>query len=182
MAALQCLLRAGASMGLVGRGVGGAMRPVAVGSATSFMRYFAKESGDKESKKPRATSAYVFFVKDKFNTFKTDGEKLGDTSKKVSAAWKAMSNAEKAPYEAKAAISKKEVAAMIEEAAPADSKPPKAKRAMSGYNLFTKEKMEESRRLYPNLANKDHMKSTSGLWKNMREAEKQEYIDRAKAM
>lgn len=124
----------------------------------------------KKKKVVRPKTGYNLFVADKIKEIKDVDQK--EKMKHVGELWKKASAKEKSKYTDQAAKLKKE----FEEANPVEKK--KAKRGLSGYNVYMKEKIKQVK----GDNQKEKLMSVSSSWKKLSEKEKQKYKDEAKKL
>lgn len=113
----------------------------------------------------RALSAYTCFVKAESNRFFKKGERAVEGMQRASAAWSALSDAQKAPYLAMAQESKA-TATQAKEEAKANRAPP------SAYSGFVKGVILRLRAERPGVPVTQLMAEAAAEWRQLPEAEK----------
>ena len=142
------------------------------------MRPYTKEKKTKKERAPRAPSAYALFVKEQLSHStgsSNDPRSFGQRSAAVAAAWKALPASARARFEADSQAAK-----LALPPSPQDKKPA---RALSGYQLFVREKL-------PTLRDEaaagggavSAMKAVAAAWSSAPAQVKSEYAARAKAI
>ena len=124
------------------------------------------------AKAKKTPTAYNLFLKD----YSSKNPGTANLMKVVGAVWKDMDDAAKAPFMAMATAAKEAVAPVDQAggAAPAVATPAKTpkKRGPNGYNLYVSETRNKG----------VSMKEVGAMWKALSDAEKQPFLDKAKAM
>ncbi len=117
-------------------------------------------------KVPRASSAYSMFIKDHASLHMAGGKTAPEAVRELASKWKTLSDAERAPYNARAAEAKATVAA-AREAAKANRKP------LAPYATFVSETMGALRTEQPGLSAPEYMQMVAVRWKELPQADKE---------
>jgi hypothetical protein len=149
-------------------------KPVAATEVAKVKKTVQAKAASKPAEK--RITAYKLFLKEKLPTI--TGETMIEKFKEVARLWRALPEVEKAKYIAGSQVENSN--SISTEKKPKDQSQeaqPSAKRALSGYALFVKEKMSGSK---GNFA--DHIKEAAVEWKAMTAEKQNEYKLKAKAL
>ena len=123
---------------------------------------------------PRSTSAWSFYVKEMAPKVRSEGVSYLEVLKEVSARWKTLSDAEKAPFQ-QLHLQSKEQADKAKEEIKANRAPP------TGYARFVKNTLPSIQAQMPGLTASERLVEVAKKWKAMSTAEKQEILREGKA-
>lgn len=145
---------------------------------------------DKDPNRPkRPTSSYFFYAADQREEAKRNGEsisKVAEFTKMVSAKWRELTDAQKKPFEAKAAIDKQRYTDAMATYTPiggtgskrsaAAKDPNKPKRAQTAYFLFLADFRLKNKSKYTHSGgHKDLIRGAGEAWNKLTKAEKAPY-------
>eukprot|EP00286_Rhodomonas_abbreviata_P026534 CAMPEP_0181311500 /NCGR_PEP_ID=MMETSP1101-20121128/13170_1 /TAXON_ID=46948 /ORGANISM="Rhodomonas abbreviata, Strain Caron Lab Isolate" /LENGTH=192 /DNA_ID=CAMNT_0023418235 /DNA_START=186 /DNA_END=765 /DNA_ORIENTATION=+ len=139
-----------------------------------FMLAKAKADADKPK---RPLSAYFRFTIEKRKELKVSMPTLSNTDvvKKMGEMWKALTPAEKKPYEEAAAAERAEYDAKYGKAAKKSTGP---KKPLSAYMLYSNAVREEVKSANPTAKFGDIAKIIGASWREMQPGEKQKWVDK----
>lgn len=156
-----------------------AVTPSVVSSTASVTVKKPRRKKNANKKSSRTPSSYVLFSMEERKSIvaKNPDLSLGEVSKQCGVAWKALSAENREPWQKKAdELKHKRLAEIAEEE---KINPPKKKRAPSSYLLFAMEHRKVVLQEDPSLVIGDVSKKCGQVWKNMTDADKQVWKDKA---
>lgn len=156
-----------------------AVTPSVVSSTASVTAKKTRRKKNANKKSSRTPSSYVLFSMEerKGIVAKNPDLTLGEVSKQCGVAWKALTAENREPWQNKAnELKQKRLAEIAEED---KMNPPKKKRAPSSYLLFAMEHRKVVLQEDPSLVIGDVSKKCGQVWKNMTDADKQVWKDKA---
>jgi len=124
------------------------------------------------TQKTKKLTGYNIFMKEKMAEFKAQNVPVAERMGKVSLAWKALSEEEKAVWKLKAENT--EPVIVTSKGTPAKKGP----KSMTGYQFFVKEQMPTVK-ANNNIAAKDRLAEIGKLWKTLSEEKHLEYKAKA---
>ena len=129
----------------------------------------------------RPLTGYFRFSQEyrKNNAAEVAGKSISEQSKLLSAAWKALTAAKRASYDAQSKKAWKEREAKLDKLPEAKLKAPREK-ALTAYNVFVSENMEKIA-AQSGLPHKEVMAEVGKLWRGLSAAEKAEYVKKSEA-
>lgn len=138
----------------------------------------------------RPLSAYFLWSQENRPTFvsQNPGVKVTEIAKLMGAAWKGLSEQEKAPYQAKATQAKKQYGQKAEQFKSTQGslkeviEKPKVKKAPSGFILWSKEERPKIKAANPTYTFGEIAKALGTRWKSLGEGEKAPWQDAAKKL
>jgi len=126
------------------------------------------------NKPKRPTSAYFFFVAKQREELEKQGRKItrvAEWTKEVSLKWKALTEKERAPFDAKAQVDKERYDSQMLEYKGKD--PNKPKRPQSSYFLWLADFREENKEKFPE--NKRLLQAAGEKWRELTPPDKEKY-------